>query len=236
MWYPVTSFVGQCCGYGERNRRRRHDRGVGVTGMPNVLEDLACTVPSRPAGDLEDQQMLAKARGSSRWDFTAVDIGRVTARMLRLSMSAVGLETMKWQPAQDLTMLITRVAGRDIRRRYTIAGRDHDTIYLDIYLHGHGIGSTWAQALRPGDAVSGIGPRGKFIIDDDADWIALIGDETSLPGIHAMLAAVIGRPRSLWRLRILCSGATLMPGHAPTPIGRGLRGTASLTHRRWFHF
>ena len=42
---------------------------------------------------------------------------------------------------------------------------------------------------RPGDTVSAIGPRGKLLLKQDADWHALIGDETSLPGIHAMLAA-----------------------------------------------
>jgi NADPH-dependent ferric siderophore reductase len=157
--------------------------------MPEDLAGLARTVPSRPAGDLDDDQMLAKAHGSLRWDFTVVEIGRVAARMLRLSLSAVGLEAMKWRPAQDLTILITRTDGRDIRRRYTIAGQDHGELYLDIFLHGRGIGSCWAQALRTGDAVTGVGPRGKFLLDSDADWMVLIGDETSLPGVRAMLAA-----------------------------------------------
>src|SRR5262249_31659705 len=35
---------------------------------------------------------------------------------------------------------------------------------------------------------SGIGPRGKFLLERDAEWLLLIGDETSLPGILAMLA------------------------------------------------
>jgi len=104
-------------------------------------------------------------------------------------LSAAGIETMKWQPAQDLTVLITRVAGRDIRRRYTIAAQKLDRIQLDIYLHGEGIGAEWATALRMGDTVRAIGPRGKFLLNPDADWHILIGDETSLPGIHAMLSA-----------------------------------------------
>jgi NADPH-dependent ferric siderophore reductase len=91
-----------------------------------------------------------------------VDTGRIAARMLRLAMSAAGPESMEWQPAQHLTLLITRAAGREIRRRYTIAGQDHDTLQLDVYLHGQGIGSSWAQALRPGDTVRGIEPRGKL--------------------------------------------------------------------------
>jgi NADPH-dependent ferric siderophore reductase len=160
-----------------------------VIGLPDGLNDMACTVPSRPAGDLNDEQMLAKARGSSRWDLTVVETGRIAERMLRLTLSAHGLEKIEWQPAQDFTLLVTRDAGRDIRRRYSIASQDHNTIRFDVYLHGQGIGSSWAQALRPGDTVSGIGPRGKFVLNSTADWMVLIGDETSLPGIHAMLAA-----------------------------------------------
>lgn len=152
------------------------------------LQHLALTVPSRPSGDLDDTQMLAKACGSSRWDLTVVDIGWIAPRMLRLTMSAAGIEKMKWVPAQDFTLLVTRAEGRDIRRRYTIAGQDHNTIHLDVYLHGEGLGSSWAKALRPGDTVSGIGPRGKFIHERDSDWIVLIGDETALPGIRAILS------------------------------------------------
>jgi NADPH-dependent ferric siderophore reductase len=103
-------------------------------------------------------------------------------------MSAPGLDSLKWIPAQDFTLLIARVDGRDIRRRYTIAGQQDHTVLCDVYLHGQGIGTSWAGALRNGDAVSGIGPRRKFLLESDAEWLVVIGDETSLPGIRAMLA------------------------------------------------
>jgi NADPH-dependent ferric siderophore reductase len=150
---------------------------------------LAATVPSRPAGDLHDDQLLAKAKGSSHWNLTVVDVGQSAPLMLRILMSAHEIETMEWHPAQDLTVLITRAAGRDIRRRYTIASHEHDRIHIDVYLHGKGIGTAWARTCRPGHSVSAIGPRGKFLLQPDADWHVMIGDETSLPGIKAMLAA-----------------------------------------------
>ena len=157
--------------------------------MDDSLEHLAGTVPSRPAGDLDDRQMLAKAHGSAQWSLTVAAVYRLTERMLRITVSAQGLESMHWQPAQDLTLLITRAAGRDIRRRYTIAAQHCAEVHLDIYLHGEGIGTAWARTLRPGDTVSAIGPRGKMLLNPEADWHLLIGDETSLPGIRAMLAA-----------------------------------------------
>jgi NADPH-dependent ferric siderophore reductase len=160
-----------------------------VLGVSGSLRDLALAVPSRPAGDLDDEQMLAKARGSSHWNLTVVDIVWIAPRMLRLTMSAPGIAAMEWLPAQDFTLLIARAGGRGIRRRYTIAGRDNDTIRFDVYLHGEGIGTAWAKTLRPGDTVSGIGPRGKFVLKPHTDWVVLIGDETSLPGIRTMLTA-----------------------------------------------
>jgi NADPH-dependent ferric siderophore reductase len=104
-----------------------------VIGVAANLCRLSRTVPSCPAGDLDDQQMLAKAAGPSRWSLTVVDTDRLAAHMLRLKMSAPGLGAMEWQPAQDFTLLIMRAAGRDIRRRYTIAGQNHNTITFDVY-------------------------------------------------------------------------------------------------------
>jgi NADPH-dependent ferric siderophore reductase len=170
---------------------RGNRRGVSCDSerMPRGFAHLAATVPSRPAGDLDDEQLLAKAHGSARWNLSVVAVDHLTPRMLRVTMSAAGLDAMEWQPAQDLTVLITRAGGRDIRRRYTIAAQAADWVQLDVYLHGEGIGTAWVRALQPGDTVSAIGPRGKLLLNQDADWHVLIGDETSLPGIRAMLAS-----------------------------------------------
>jgi NADPH-dependent ferric siderophore reductase len=153
------------------------------------IASLADTVPSRPAGDLDDEQLLAKSRDSTRWELTVTDIGWIAPRMLRLTAAAPGLDAMDYQPGHDFTVLVARVSERSIRRRYTIAGSSADAVYLDVYVHGDGIGSAWAQARRPGDPISVIGPRGSFVLRSPADWHVFVGDETSIPGINAMLAA-----------------------------------------------
>jgi NADPH-dependent ferric siderophore reductase len=120
---------------------------------------LAGTVPSRPAGDLDDEALLVKAQGSKRFDLTVVEMLLTAPRMLRITLSGAGIETMSWQPAQDLTLMVARVAGRDIRRRYTIAAQAHDAVQLDVFLHGHGIGTDApAQVLVE--------------VDDPAEWQA----------------------------------------------------------------
>jgi NADPH-dependent ferric siderophore reductase len=159
------------------------------TALPTDIERLVETVPSRPAGDLDDDQLLAKSGKSTRWELTVSWIGWIAPRMLRLTVSAPGLAALDYRPGHDFTVLVARADGRAIRRRYTIAGRTHDAVHLDVYVHGNGIGTAWAQARHPGDSVSAIGPRGSFMLGPPADWHVFIGDETSIPGINAMLAA-----------------------------------------------
>jgi hypothetical protein len=157
--------------------------------VPDNVQRLIATVPSRPAGDLDDAALLAKARETSLWNLTVTSRQWLAPRMLRLTVSAPGIDTITYLPGQDFTMCVMRNGGRDIRRRYTIAGRDADAVHLDVSIHGDGVGTAWALARQRGDVVSAIGPRGKFVLDPTADWLILVGDETSLPGILAMLAA-----------------------------------------------
>jgi NADPH-dependent ferric siderophore reductase len=182
--------------------------------MPEGFAHLAASVPSRPAGDLDDKQLLAKAHGSTHWDLT-VEAIELAPRMLRVTMSAAGLEAMEWQPAQDLTVHVLRAAGRDIRRRYTIAAVQGDRVRLDVYMHGDGVGTAWARALRIGDTVSAIGPRGKLLLNQEAEWHLLIGDETSLPGIHAMLGATNRPAHVVVEVDIPTEWQSLGPGSRP---------------------
>jgi NADPH-dependent ferric siderophore reductase len=168
------------------------ENDLSGAGMPSIdgIERLAQTVPSRPAGDLDDGQLLAKSRNSTRWNLTVAGVGWIAPRLLRLTVSGSGLGDMDYQPGHDFTVLVAHTGGRAIRRRYTIARRDGvDALCLDVFVHGNGIGTTWARTRRIGDSISAIGPRGSFVLGPSADWHVFVGDETSIPGIHAMLAA-----------------------------------------------
>lgn len=184
--------------------------------MPEGFTHLAANVPSRPAGDLDDRQLLAKAYGSTCWDLTVRAVVFLAPQMMRVTMSASGIDAMEWQPAQDLTVRVLRADGRDIRRRYTIAAVERGCVYLDIYLHGDGIGTAWARTLQVGDTVSAIGPRGKLLLNPDAEWHLMIGDETSLPGIHAMLAATDRPAHVVVEVDTAADWQTLGPGSRPS--------------------
>ena len=84
-----------------------------------------------------------------------------------------------------------RIPGPDAgltNRRYTIRAADPKaaTVTVDLVVHGDGPGAQWAAKAAPGDGLDAIGPRGKVVLDDAADWHLFIGDETALPGMSIM--------------------------------------------------
>jgi NADPH-dependent ferric siderophore reductase len=97
-----------------------------------------------------------------------------------------------------LTLESARAAMSRVRpymRSYTI--RRHDPaaneIDFDFVLHGdHGPASKWASNVQPGDEVIFVGPSPAYRPDPDADWHLLIGDETALPAISAIIDTLPG--------------------------------------------
>lgn len=69
---------------------------------------------------------------------------------------------------------------RDYTPRRFDAARNELTI--DFVLHQAGPATEWAQAAKPGDALTVGGPRGSRLISGVTRWL-LIGDETALPAI-----------------------------------------------------
>jgi len=79
----------------------------------------------------------------------------------------------------------------DIRppmRTYTIRAHRDDEVDIDFVLHGDvGPASKWAGRARPGDHVAFVGPAGLHSPPEDTDWQLLVGDETALPAIGAIV-------------------------------------------------
>lgn len=61
---------------------------------------------------------------------------------------------------------------------------------IDFVLHGNGVASRWAATAKPGDQAVIAGPRTAYKFDPDAKWIMLVADETGLPAIATVLAAL----------------------------------------------
>jgi NADPH-dependent ferric siderophore reductase len=99
---------------------------------------------------------------------------------------------------EPLTLESARVAmshTRPYMRSYTIRRHDPeaDEIDFDFVLHGdHGPASRWAVNAKPGDELIFVGPSPAYRPDPDADWHLLIGDETALPAIDAIMRELPG--------------------------------------------
>lgn len=61
---------------------------------------------------------------------------------------------------------------------------------LDVVLHGGGAASEWAEVVGPGDPAAISGPGRGYAVDRTAPAFLLAGDETALPAISQLLAAL----------------------------------------------
>ncbi len=99
-------------------------------------------------------------------------------------------------------------AVRAHMRTYTVREQRDEAreIDVDFALHGDiGPASRWAARARPGDRLTALGPcdadnRGiDFRPPQDADWILITADETSLPAAAGILCALPqGMPARVW--------------------------------------
>jgi NADPH-dependent ferric siderophore reductase len=116
-----------------------------------------------------------------------VDARDVTPRMRRITLSAPTLDRPR--PAQDVELVRTDGTGRRVKRRYTITRYRDARFDVDALLHGDAPGASWAATAAPGDEVQFFGPRGRLELRG-ADWHLFIGDESALPAIAELAAAV----------------------------------------------
>jgi NADPH-dependent ferric siderophore reductase len=87
---------------------------------------------------------------------------------------------------------------RPLSRTYTPRQFRPESLELDVDFvrHGDGPGSAWAERARPGDTVVIGGPGGGYHRPPDANWLVIAGDETSMPAISMVLAALPASARA----------------------------------------
>jgi NADPH-dependent ferric siderophore reductase len=129
-------------------------------------------------------------KGRRVWPLMVTAKKQIAPRMARVEFSGPDLDELIWTRGQDVALEIPTGDGI-ARRHYTI--RTHDpkarTLAIDFVLHGEGASAPWLDALKPGDFVNAVGPRGHTYLRP-ADWHLFTGDETCIPGIFAMLESL----------------------------------------------
>jgi NADPH-dependent ferric siderophore reductase len=157
--------------------------------------------------------------------FEVVSNSLVTPHMQRLVLTAPELASLRYQPGQDVMLMVAVDGNRPVRRRYTIRDLDpaRQQLTMDIVRHGAGPGESWVRAARPGDTIEGIGPRGKIFPVPDADWHLFAADESGLAAVFAMAGSLPAGAQAIVALEV------------PEPADeQPLDAKASVT-LRWLH-
>jgi NADPH-dependent ferric siderophore reductase len=69
-------------------------------------------------------------------------------------------------------------------RRWAPEARELD---IDVLKHGIGVGTTWAYRAQVGDRIHFFGPSASRALPDDADWLLVAGDDSTIPAIARLL-------------------------------------------------
>ena len=124
-------------------------------------------------------------------ELSVVDVADLTPLMRRVTLAGESLASFACVPGQDVVLHLTDETGGGVRRRYTVRELDNAgrRLSLDFVLHGHGPGARWAERVEIGAALQVFGPRGKVAMSP-AGWQLYLGDESALPAIAEMAAAL----------------------------------------------
>lgn len=155
------------------------------------------------------QRGRARRHPPELWRVPVLATERITPKMVRITVGDPGLATFPggggdqhvvlyfYDPSVELPEPLTLATARtklgQVRpamRSYTVRRHDPVTHELDIdfVLHGTGVAAGWASAAVPGDRLILVGPSPAYVPPVDVPRHVLIGDETALPAIGAMLA------------------------------------------------
>jgi NADPH-dependent ferric siderophore reductase len=107
-------------------------------------------------------------------------------------------------PGNDVMVRVANAAGKFVRRRYSVRALEPELDQLTLWITtGHdGPGSVWARSAQPGDSVDVIGPRGKIVLDPDADWHVFVGDATGLAAFYRMAQSIEVPGRAIFIVEI----------------------------------
>jgi len=137
-----------------------------------------------------DPEMFRK-RFNRAWTFEVVDAYDVAPRMRRVVFTTADLDQLNYKAGQEIIMMLPGRDGPE-RRHYTIRSLDRSkqTLDVDFVLHGDSPAGRYCRAAKAGDTLTVLGPRGRHIIRDGADWRLFVGDESAIPAIFGMLESL----------------------------------------------
>jgi NADPH-dependent ferric siderophore reductase len=126
------------------------------------------------------------------WLLQVVEALDIAPRLRRVIFTADHFDELHYQPGQALVLRMPLPEGGTGRRDYTIRWLDRTAqrLAIDFVQHGPAPAADWARAAKAGDTLVAQGPRGRTVLDHDADWHLFCADETGLPAVLHMLEAM----------------------------------------------
>lgn len=146
------------------------------------------------------------------WRVPVLRTERVTPRTVRVTVGGADLTTFPggggdqhivlyfYEPGVPLPEPLTLASARTLlgqvrpaMRSYTVRRFDPVAGELDVDFVLHdaaGVAVRWAASARPGDDLIVVGPSPAYLPDPLVPRHLLVGDETALPAIDALLAAL----------------------------------------------
>ena len=117
-----------------------------------------------------------------------IDIKQVNKHVFHLKIQSADFEKMDYVPGFTLNIFI----GDPINeqhiddRKYSIWNYEpvHQIINVIICTFSKGKGANWVRTLKKGDIIYFTPPRGKLLLDDNADYYLMIGDITALSHLY----------------------------------------------------
>lgn len=122
------------------------------------------------------------------------EIEPIAERMRRIRISGPQLRELSWAPGTHIRLRVgdprqPRSWPQGFLRTYSIwdysPGGHLDVCILDH--HAAGPGALWSRRARIGDAAAFMGPKGRFVLREDASYHLFAGDETAAVAFGAML-------------------------------------------------
>ncbi|MGA9796898.1 MAG: siderophore-interacting protein [Rhizomicrobium sp.] len=165
---------------------------------------------------LQTAALLLARKGRRAWPLTVTAKTQLGPRMLRVSFFGADLDELEYKRGQDVVLELPRADGSLSRRHYTVGHHDAKTMDIDFVMHGEGASGEWLDALRQGDEVIAVGPRGHTYVRD-ADWHLFSGDETCIPGIFAMLEGLAASDRAFVFIEV-DSEADILPHQSKADV------------------
>jgi NADPH-dependent ferric siderophore reductase len=124
---------------------------------------------------------------------TVTEVERVSPRLVRLTLRPDVPGSWRSTGVGDEFVHVdvgatTPDADGHAERHYTVSRAVDDSLEIEVVIHGHGPGSAWGAAARPGDAVLLSKPKGYYAPPPESRSRVLLGDATAVPAIARILA------------------------------------------------